>query len=371
MKTSLFKKGNQVLTFILVGAFALSSCKKDKASPEQPVPSGTKGVYVLCEGPFGALDKSSITYFDLASGVAEKDYFKKQNGVNLGTNGSDLKQYGHKLYCVVTGSKDVSKDAYLEVINLATGKSIKRIVFSDANSDFSPRHIAFHENKAYVTGYDGYVTKIDTGSLNIESRILVGGALEGVAISNGKLYAANSAHPHFVHSNNSSVSVVDLRTFKKLKDIEVSYNPTKVATAEDGNIYVITGGSYQPFIAPKFEMLNSTNDTRTKTLDYNLSTMAVAGDRGYVITGDYPAVLKRLHPSTGALGLNLISGNTEVTSLYEITLNPLDGNLFVSDATNYSGDGKVFCFDAAGVKKFEFATGAVPLNAAFNYTYNK
>jgi DNA-binding beta-propeller fold protein YncE len=347
----------------------LNACKKDKQTPSDPVPTGTAGAYVLCEGAFGATDKSTITYYDLASGAVDKDYFKKQNGINLGTNASDLKQYGRKLYCVVTGSKDTSKDAYVEVINLATGKSIKRIVFSDANSDYSPRHIAFHNNKAYVTGYDGYITKIDTATLNIESRILVGGALEGIAIANDKLYAANSAHPQFVHQNNSSVSVVNLQTFTKIKDIPVSFNPTKIAVAGNGNLYVITSGSFDPFIASKFEILNSTTDTRTTTLDYSLSSMAVTVGDGYAITTDYPAVLKRLHPSSGVLGLNLMLGNAVITSLYEVTINPLDGNLYVADATNYAGDGKVFCFDAGGVKKFEFATGTAPLNVAFKYTY--
>lgn len=366
MKLTIKKQSLLALTGIVL---FLNACKKDKSSPDDPVPTATAGAYVLCEGAFGATDKSTITYYNLATGVVEKDYFKKQNGINLGTNASSLKQYGHKLYCIVTGSIDANKDAYIEVINIATGKSIKRIVFSDATKDFSPRHIAFHKNKAYVTGYDGYITKIDTASLNIESRILVGGALEGIAIANDKLYAANSAHPHFVHQNNSSVSVVNLQTFTKVKDIPVSFNPTKIAVAGNGNLYVITSGSYQPFVASQFEILNSSTDTRTATLDYSLSGMSVTAGDGYAITTDFPAVLKRLHPSTGVLGLNILSGNTEITSLYDITINPLDGNLYIADATNYSGDGKVFCFDAAGVKKFEFPTGTAPLNVAFKYSY--
>ena len=334
-----------------------------------PIPHDTAGVYVLCEGGFGQLNNSSISYYDVASATVDKDYFRTKNGIGLGTDASDLKQYGSKMYCLVTGSKDVAKDAFIEVINIATGKSIKRIPFYDTNKDFAPRHIAFYQNKAYVTGYDGYVSKIDTASLAVESRILVGGALEGIAIVNGKIFAANSSHPFYVNANNSNVSVVDIASFTKLTDIPVSFNPTKLAATANGDVYVITSGRYLPFVATAFEKINSLTNTKTQIFNYNLSELTVNGNSGYVITGDYPGEIKLLNINTGALGADFITETTTLSSAYGLTVNPLDQNVFIADATDYTGDGKMFCFHADGKKKFEFSTGTAPKNVVFNYTY--
>ena len=126
------KKALPVLTIAILLA---SACTKDRSLPSDPQPFATAGVYVLCEGSFSSStnsSNSSITYYNLATSTAINDYFKTQNGTDLGSNANDLKQYGSKMYCVITGTTSSTKDSYLEVININTGKSVKRIPFSDA-----------------------------------------------------------------------------------------------------------------------------------------------------------------------------------------------------------------------------------------------
>lgn len=352
----------------LISLAALSSCKKDKMKPIDPQPFDTKGVYVLCEGSFGQANNSSITYYDIASKAVDKNYFKTKNGIDLGTDANDLQQYGSKMYCVVTGNKDVANDAYVEVINIATGKSIKRIAFSNGTGDLHPRYVVFSRNKAYVSSYDGSISRIDTAALTIESSVKVGGALEGMAVVNDKLYVANSNHPDHVSPSNSSVSVVDLNTFSKKTEIPVSFNPTKIAATPNGDLFVITSGQWQPVIAPALEKINTITDTKTQTFDVGLSSILIGATKGLVIT-NYPAKLQLINTATGALGANFITDGKELTSLYSATINSLNNDVFVSDATDYFGDGKVFCFDTTGKTKFEFATGTAPKVTAFNYSY--
>jgi hypothetical protein len=358
---------------LVVGATLLSACTKDRGIITERLPKKTVGVYALCEGAFNAPNASTITYYDVASSTTIKDYFKKQNGKDLGTNANDLKQYGSKMYCVVTGTMAAQNDSYVEVINVATGKSLKRIVFSDATKDFMPRHIGFYKGKAYVSSYDGFITKIDTASLNIESRISVGGALDGVTVVNNKLYVANSLHTDFPGANNASVSVVDLTSFTKLKDIAVNVNPTKLAATAAGEIYAITSGTYAPpFIAPSLERLNAMTDTKTQTYNYNLGGIAINGNKGLVIVyGDYPApnMLKTLNTSTGATGTEFVTDNTAFASLYAVTINSLNEDVYVADANNYGTEGKIIAFSSTGKKKFEFFTGAIPQTVVFNYSY--
>lgn len=369
MKTTIFAFKRTITLALLGSVLFISSCKKDKEPVLDKGPKTTLGVYVLCEGGYDQINESSITYYDVVKNTTDKNYFKTQNGVELGTNANDLKQYGSKLYCVVTGTTPDAKNSYVEVINPVTGKSIKRIQFADATRGFLPRYITFYQNKAYVTGYDGYISKIDTASLTIEARVATGGALDGIAAVNGKLYAANSSHPIFPNGNNSSVSVVDIATFTKLKDINVSINPSKITATATGDVFVITSGQYSPFIASAFEKLSSATDSKTQTYTYNLSALTISGDKGYVITGDYPGVLKTFNIATAAIGANFVTDATTFQNPYGLSVNALDENVFVADATDYTGDGRIFCFDSTGKSKFDFATGKIPRVATFNYGY--
>ena len=364
---------SRIALAILAGSTLFASCTKDRGFTVEHLAKETIGVYALGEGSFGATNNSTITYYDITTSTTTKDFFKKQNGINLGSNANDLKQYGSKMYCVITGTTVAAKDSYVEVINIATGKSVKRIAFSDASKGFMPRSIGFYNGKAYVSSYDGFVSRIDTASLNIESRVSVGGALDGLTIVNNKLYVANSATPSFPNINIASISVVDLTSFTKLKEIAVNVNPTKLAAIGSGEIYAITNGTYSPpFVAPSLERINAMTDTKTQTYAYNLGGIAVNGSTGIAIVyGDYPAPnsLKSINLSTGVLGADFITDNTAIASLYAITFNPLNDDVYVADATDYTGDGRMVAFSSAGKKKFEFPTGVSPQAVVFNYSY--
>lgn len=370
-KTNMMNNFNFKKQALVISAFVLvlGACKKDKLPPIDPQPSATTGVYVLCEGPFGQTNKSTITYYDIATKAVEKDYFKKQNGINLGTGASALKQYGSKMYCVVTGDNNTDKDAYVEVISIATGKSLKRIPFFNDTKDFSPRNVVFYKGKVYVSGYDGFITKIDTASLGIEARLEAGGAMEEMAIVNNKLYVTNSLHPYVSNPINSSVSVVDLNSFTKLKEIPVSFNANKIAASASGDLFVVTRGQYLPFIAPAFEKLSSVTDSKVQTYNYDLNAITISGTKAYVITGDYPSAIKTFNLANATIGADFITDGTAVSNIYGVTVNPLSNDVYLADATDYSTDGKFFCFGADGKKKFEFATGSIPQSAVFKYSY--
>ena len=355
---------------MLISLAALSSCKKDKMKEPvgDPMPKSTLGVYVLSEGAFGQPNKSAITYYDIATKALDKNYFKTKNGVDLGTSASDLKQYGSKMYCVITGLKDVANDSFLEVISIATGKSIKRIPFSSATGDISPRYITFNKNKAYVSGYNGTISRIDTAGLTIEAQLNTGGALEEMAIVNNKLYVTNSDNFQYPSTNKASVSVVDLTSFTKLKEIAVGHNPTRITANEAGELFVLTKGNYVD-IDPSLDKINTITDTKVGTNAVSLEFLKIVGTQSFVIGDFADPFLKTINLTTGALGNNFITDATVVAAPFGATVNPLDKNVVVTDHNNYGTEGKAFIFNAQGVKQVEFGTGAFPQAAVFNYSY--
>lgn len=370
MNTSITKSGRSFLFLATAGLLSLSACKKDKLPEIPPQSLSTVGVYVLNEGTYSettGASASSISYYDVVSQKVEIDYFKKQNNRALGDNANDLKQYGSKIYCVVTGTTQSAKDSYLEVISESTGKSLKRIAFSDATGGFMPRNIIFDKNKAYVSGYDGKITKLDTASLSIESRLLVGGALEQLAIANNKIYVTNSVHPSFPSPINSSVSVVDIATFTKLKEIPTALNPRAISATTSGDLFVQTSGQY-PTIPGTIDRLSSASDTRLSTgSDLGLSFLSISGTTGFAI--GYAPFIKSFDANTGTLGNDLIKDATVIKAPYAVTADSFEKTFYVADAKDYISNGMMFCFGADGKAKFSFETGISPKLAVFKYGY--
>ena len=370
MNTSITKSGRSFLFLATAGLLSLSACKKDKLPEIPPVSLSTVGVYVLNEGTYSETtggSASSISYYDVVSQKVEIDYFKKQNNKDLGNNANDLKQYGSKIYCVITGTTQSAKDSYLEVISESTGKSLKRIAFSDENGGFMPRNIVFDKNKAYISGYDGKITRLDTASLTIDSRLLVGGALEQLAIAKNKIYVTNSVHPSFPSPISSSVSVVDIATFTKLKEIPTAINPTVISAAASGDLFVLTSGKF-PTIPGTIDRLSSTSDTRISSgSDLGISFLSISGTTGFAIS--YTPFFKSFDMNTGTLGNDLIKDATVIKAPYGVTLDPFEKTFYIADAKTFTGNGSMFCFGADGKAKFSFETGIAPKLAAFKYGY--
>lgn len=368
------------LSILMLGALLLTSCDKDKDDPliqilpevHVPVINSTKGVYVLCEGLMGD-NNSAISYYDIESGDSEKDYFKKINGRPLGETANDLKAYGSKMYCVISGIQG-KKQSFVEVIDIATGKSLKTISFNSETEGNMPRYIAFHKNKAYVSRYDGKISRIDTASMAIDGELQLlngtekAGGLEGLAVANGKLYVTNSVHPFYASGLKDKVTVIDLEKFTKLKDIAVGYNPVKIAAAGNADLLVVSWGNYAN-LQPDLRRINSTSDEVTGTYNQNVGPLAINKNTAYLIT-DWNSAIKTFDVATGTIGADFIKDATSINTMYGVTVNGFNNNVLIADGNYYNGNtGHAYCFGTNGKRKFDFETAGLPQHAVFVYNY--
>lgn len=373
MKKQLLR--NTKLTWLtLASLVVLASCSKDDDILTDADIESTSGIYVLSEGSFGA-GNGDIAYYNIKTGTAEKNYYKKVNGTDLGETPNDLQRYGSKMYCVVSGIAGQPK-SFVDVMNVNTGKTIKRISFNSGNNGYLPRYIAFYQGKAYVSRYDGKISRIDTSSLNIDAELdLKANYLEGVAVANGKLYVANS---DYFLSGVDKVSVVNLNSFTKTTDVTVTQNPTKVTAAANGSVYVICQGNYAN-VAAEINVINSATDTKTSLtaiqgVDYGTS-LSIAGNGGFIAltnSSTFKADIKSFSAVTSTVGSNLITDGTSVGLLYGLTFDNFSGGVVVGDAISYtSTSGKAYFYDYTGKRLLSFDTAVNPKSAVFVYSYKK
>lgn len=341
--------------FLVAGI--LGSCKKDDRDPVEPeVPTAErKGIYVLCEGLFNA-NNTSLSYFNYEDRNLIKDRFSEVNGRELGDTGSDIQIYGSKMYIVVNVSST------LEILNPQTGASIKKLDLKNNGIGRQPRYIVFNKNKAFISNFDGTVAVLDTASMAIEQYIKVGRNPEQIAISNGKLYVANSGGLDYPNYDNT-ISVIDLNTLKEIRKITVVENPRIVAADQYGDVYVISTGNYDD-VKSSMATIDSKTDAIKSQVAFSGGSMVINGDHAYITASG--GKLKVFNVKTEQVEKdNFITDETKITSPYGVAVDELTGEVFITDAKSYTTSGEVFCFDKEGKKKYSLTVGINPNNVVF------
>jgi len=259
---------------LLIGAAA---CQKDSSADE---PSGSasgdehlagemvnvgvnassaKKLFVLNEGGMGS-NNATLDFLDLRTGKYVRDAYGKMNPEipqGLGDVGNDIAVWGDALWIVVNNS------GIVEVVNPENERHIATVAVP------MPRNIAFDGIYAYVSSWNGAVAvygadwavdpdksknpkgavyKIDTRTYQVVAQVEVGYQPEGLAVSDGMLYVANSGGiasslpPTYSYDN--TLSVIDLETFTVTDTIEIAPNPKGVYAAPNGDIFVTILGNY-------------------------------------------------------------------------------------------------------------------------------
>lgn len=343
---------------ILLFLALISSCKKDVIEPTVPT-SLSAGFLVLNEGLFQQ-NNSSLSWVDTQAGTVNLDFFLSKNNRLLGDTGNDMQVYGGKIYIVVNGSSSI------EVLEKSTGKSIKQINMFVGTMAKSPRSIAFSGNKAFITCYDGFVDVLDTASLTITQRIQVGSNPEGLAVSNGKLFVANSGGLNFPNVD-STLSVIDLTSFLEIQKITVGKNPGSVVVDQEGDVYVIARGNYGSNPA-RMVRVNSMSLTVEEQFPFDALGISKMNSQFlisfYNYTTESSSVLLFDPLSETLINSNFIN-TTDIQTLYGIDYNSFNDKIYCLDAMNYTNTGYVRRYSAQGVYETSYHVGLNPSKLLF------
>jgi YVTN family beta-propeller protein len=354
-----------VILLILPAVF-ITACDdmedKDR-KPNTVNEASVSGIYVLSEGLMN-MNNSVLGYYDFETKTFNPDMFLSVNKRGLGDTANDMELYGSKLYVVVNVSSQI------EILDAVSGKSLKQIpMFDNSGVARQPRYVDFVEGCAYVTSFDGSLARIDTASLKITGSIQCGRNPDGLCVSNGKIYVSNSGGLDFPNYDNT-VSVVDIKTFKEIKRITVGTNPGKIKADSEGDIYVVSRGNYgsSPY---KFQKISSKTDEVVKTFDdIQALNFTISNDTAYIYNYDFQTMncwVKVFDcKKEEIVSDHFISDGTTITTPYGIDTNPVNGDVYLTDAKSYVTWGDVLCFDRNGKLKFRLQeTGLNPNKVVF------
>ena len=357
-----------VLGLLLLTVLLTLSCEmEDRPETTGDLPGldqgACRGLWILSEGLMN-LNNSTLAYYSFEQKSLNKNVFRSLNKRGLGDTGNDMKAYGSKLYIVVSLSSQI------EVLDLYSGLSIKRIPLFDENRQArQPRYIDFLDGKAYVCSFDGSLARIDTASLEVEAYVNCGRNPDGICLANNKIYVSNSGgldNPYF----DNSVSVVDPLSFREIKKIETGLNPYRMQVDSQGDIYVVLRGNLLdiPFSLCRIDSrLDSVVQVFNDIPAWNL---AIHNDTAYIyhysVQGGENSVKVFDCLTETIISDQFISDGTPITRPYAIEVNPYSGDVYICDAYDYTLWGDCLCFSAEGNLKFRFeSVGLNPSSLVF------
>ena len=332
------------------------------------------GFYLLNEANMGS-NRSTLDYMDLTTGNYHRNIFASANPSvpkELGDVGNDLQIYGGRLYAVINCSNKI------EVMDKFTAKRLGQIDIPNC------KYIQFHEGYAYVTSYAGpveinpdyeqigYVAKVDTATLQVVDRCLVGFQPDELEIVGNKIYVANSGS-YMVPNYENTVSVIDINSFTEIKRVEVEINLHHLRADRHGKLWVTSRGDYYNLPSRLF-WIDTETDTYGGALDISVAAFTLDGDSLYIIGNqwnyhayDWSITYGIVNVATMEIvSRNFISdGEDKKMSMpYGIQVNPITKDIYLTDAANYVYPGSLYCFGQDGKKKWQVQTGDVPAHFA-------
>lgn len=334
------------------------------------------GFYLLNEGNMGS-NKASLDYFDFTKGVYHRNIYAEANPnvvKELGDVGNDVAIYGSKLYAVINVSN------YIEVMDAKTAKHIGKIEIPNA------RYVAFHKGKLYASAYVapvkfdenarvGAVYEVDTATLQVERMCKVGYQPEEMVITRGRLYVANSGGYMFPNYDRT-ISVVDLDTFEEVKKIDVGINLHRLRLTSSDQLLVTSRGDYYD-TGSSIYFIDPNTDEVVDHMDLPVSNLDIVGDLAcfYAVSWSHNTQSNTI--SYGVLNTrtkeivtrNFIKDGTEedIRIPYGVRVNPINGDIYVTDAIDYVTPGTLLCYDKYGMLRWKVDTGDIPAHICFLY----
>ena len=347
----------------------------DRIPTGKPELTSVAGFYMLNEGNMGS-NKCTLDFYDMTSGDYMRNIYASVNPEvpkELGDVGNDLEIYGRRMYAVINCSNKV------EVLDAATCRRIGQVDIPNCRS------VAFHGGYAYVTSYAGpveikpdysqlgYVAKVDTATLQVVGRCIVGYQPDGITVCGNRLYVCNSGG-YRVPNYENTLSEIDLATFTETRRIPIAVNLNQVEADNHGRLWIASRGDSFDTDARLF-CYDTRKDRVTAQIPVSVSSMWLHNDDLYIVGVSYSGSQLSSERTYAVINTdmgevrteNFISDGTEkdIRIPYGVAVHPVTGDIYVTDARTYVNPGRLHCYSPDGTLKWSVRTGDIPAHFAF------
>jgi DNA-binding beta-propeller fold protein YncE len=342
------------IIFLLLIALIAGSCRK----PDEP--GGTldnegtlfrgDGVFIINEGNY-TWGNGSISYFSYDSSKLMNDLFQKINGRPLGDVPNSMVIYDAYAYIVVnnSGKVEVVKSKSLESVATVTGLK-------------SPRSIAVVDNnKAYVSNlYSDSLTIINLKNYTISGYINIRRTSESILLTGKKAFVSN-------WYGGNEIVVVNTDLDKMIDSIVVGKEPESMVIDNKYTLWVLCNGGWMRENFAELVGINvQTNEVKKRLIFPSIldspSCLRTDGD------GDTLYFLEK-----GIKRMNIdeiiLPEEPFVTEgsrvFYNLGINPVNGDIFVTDVVDYQQNGFVLKYDNKGFSETVYQAGIIPSSMCF------
>ncbi len=337
-------KGFWLLCFFLI---ILTSCKKKEPDPTPDI-STNPGFFIVNEGNY-TWGNSSLSFYDDVTGEIKNQVFYQANNVPLGDVANAMYIFHGKGFITINNSGRIYAIDPLTFVHIGT---IQGLV--------SPRQILFlDEQTALISDlYDTKITIFNPETYAKTGTIETGCSTEGFAVSGNNIFVT-------CWSFQNKVLVIDKTSHAITDTLTLGVQPRWIQCDKNGTAWVLCDGGYSGnpagfenpsfyTITPSFQVEKTLEFPSTQYATYGFD-MNPAGDSIYFLCN----------------GINAISLNDTVfpaqpiipangRNFYGVTVHPSGQKLIVTDAANFSSDGKMYIYSTSGQLLNTYTAGINP-----------
>jgi hypothetical protein len=322
-----------------------SACKPDEDVKVET--ENYKGAIIVNEGGFG---KSNASIGIYKPGTGDYfDAFRKANDRPLGDVIQSVSLINGRYYIVVNNSNKI------EVVNQGDFKSVATITVTQ------PRYVLqLSSNKAYISQMNGAsMSVLDLGSNTITKTIQVNSSTDHMARMNGRVYVGKAFGDKIYVVNDTTDTVID--------SVAVGSGVGNIVNIGSNQIAALCSG-FPSVSNAKLVFINKDSFAVERSVDfssgYYSSTMMFSGGNLFYSFGDnklYGINSTATIPPPSPV-ITLASG-----SVYGFAVDPLNGDLYISDAGDFTNPGKVYIYTSSYSFSKQFTAGIAPGKIIFNY----
>jgi len=345
---------------LILGLVIFIQCNDD---PEPIVESFFEnGVFIINEGNFSDSD-GSLSYYDFDSLKVKNYIFETVNDRPLAAIFQSMKFYNEKGYLIDGNGR-------IEIVEQKDLSSVSSI-----STRFSiPRFFEGHSGFGYVSDWGPYddnwgnpdskIHVIDLETNQIFKTLDTPSRPEGIVALNDMIYVANSA--------TDLVTIYDPATNSLSDSIVVNNGPTHIAVDKNQDLWVISTGAY--ISGGALQKIDLVTHEITHNVDISSTSpngkLAIngSGDILFFMGEQWAPDFSFTENKIYKVDINQPDNYTEIISeknLYGLGIDPVNNEVYVTDAVAFQGNGKIYIYDFAGDKQDEFSVGRGPNGFVF------